>query len=161
MVLKDGAAAYAECPNCHAKLDFNSVITIDETTHKQVIVMRKDLNMRKGKMIAQGAHASLKALLQAGGPVAVLQGHDYWRIPLDDHIGPWLEGMFKKVCVGVDSEEELFTIYAKARVANIPCAMITDSGLTEFGGIPTNTCIAVGPAHEDIVDTFTGHLKLL
>ena len=29
---------------------------------KQVIVMRKDLGMRKGKMIAQGAHASLKVL---------------------------------------------------------------------------------------------------
>ena len=30
---------------------------------KQVIVMRTDLNMRKGKMIAQGAHASMKVLL--------------------------------------------------------------------------------------------------
>ena len=27
---------------------------------KQVIVLRKDLNMRKGKMVAQGAHASMK-----------------------------------------------------------------------------------------------------
>lgn len=26
---------------------------------KQIIVMRNDLNMRKGKMIAQGAHASI------------------------------------------------------------------------------------------------------
>ena len=31
--------------------------------HKQVIVLRKDLNMRKGKMVAQGAHASMAALL--------------------------------------------------------------------------------------------------
>ena len=30
---------------------------------KQVIVIRKDLNMRKGKMIAQGAHASMKVIL--------------------------------------------------------------------------------------------------
>ena len=37
-----------------------------ERTAKQVIVMRKDLGMRKGKMIAQGAHASMKVLLQAG-----------------------------------------------------------------------------------------------
>ena len=34
--------------------------------HKQMIVLRKDLNMRKGKMIAQGAHASLKVLLDRG-----------------------------------------------------------------------------------------------
>ena len=31
--------------------------------HKQTIVLRKDLNMRKGKMIAQGAHASMRAIL--------------------------------------------------------------------------------------------------
>lgn len=30
---------------------------------KQVIVMRKDLNMRKGKMIAQGSHASMAVIL--------------------------------------------------------------------------------------------------
>ena len=33
---------------------------------KQVIVMRRDLNMRKGKMVAQGAHASMAVLLNAG-----------------------------------------------------------------------------------------------
>lgn len=30
-----------------------------EIEHKQVIVLHKDLNMRKGKMVAQGAHASM------------------------------------------------------------------------------------------------------
>lgn len=29
---------------------------------KQVIIIRTDLNMRKGKMIAQGAHASVNYL---------------------------------------------------------------------------------------------------
>ena len=33
---------------------------------KQVIVMRTDLNMRKGKMIAQGSHASLAFLTRNG-----------------------------------------------------------------------------------------------
>ena len=39
-----------------------------ERRAKQVIVMRKDLNMRKSKMIAQGAHGSMKVLLDAGTP---------------------------------------------------------------------------------------------
>ena len=34
---------------------------------KQVIVVRKDLNMRKGKMCAQVAHASLKIFLDRIG----------------------------------------------------------------------------------------------
>ena len=34
-----------------------------EVRPKQVIVIRKDLNMRKGKMIAQGSHASGKEFL--------------------------------------------------------------------------------------------------
>jgi len=34
---------------------------------KQVIVLRKDLQMRKGKMIAQGAHASMKVFFDLAG----------------------------------------------------------------------------------------------
>ena len=46
---------------------------------KQVIVMRKDLNMRKGKMIAQGAHASMKVLLDAGRPLDNATFQIKWR----------------------------------------------------------------------------------
>jgi peptidyl-tRNA hydrolase len=33
---------------------------------KQMIVMRKDLNMRKGKMCAKATHASMAVLFKAG-----------------------------------------------------------------------------------------------
>ena len=131
-----------------------------ERTAKQVIVMRKDLGMRKGKMIAQGAHASLKVLLDAGA----LDG-DRTQLSLSLATWPalaaWLGGRFTKVCVGVESEEALVAIVEKARAVGLPCALIVDSGQTEFRGVPTKTCCAVGPAWSDEVDGITGGLGLL
>jgi PTH2 family peptidyl-tRNA hydrolase len=77
--------------------------------HKQVIVLRKDLNMRKGKMVAQGAHASMRAILNG----ARREG-DVLIIPLDARNEPWLCGRFKKICVSVNSESELLKLHERA-----------------------------------------------
>lgn len=130
-------------------------------SHKQVIVMRKDLNMRKGKMVAQGAHASMAAILNQG---SWGHGPDDWdtlTIRCNDGMLAWLNGNFKKVCVYVNSEEELLALHQKAESLGIINALITDSGLTEFNGVPTNTCIAVGPDFDEKVDQVTGGLPLL
>lgn len=124
-------------------------------THKQVLVLRKDLGMRLGKAVAQGAHASMAALLSRAS-----QEEGELRIPLDADIGPWLLGLFTKICVQVPDEEALLDIYDKALKANVPCALIRDSGLTEFHGIPTLTAVAIGPALNSRIDALTGHLKL-
>jgi len=116
---------------------------------KQVIVIRKDLNMRKGKMVAQGAHASMAACLENGE----LKDHPY--------IKEWLEGLFTKICVSVPSQLDLIRIYTQAKVKGLPCSLIEDSGLTEFKNVPTHTAVAVGPGPDDIVDMVTGDLKLL
>ena len=125
---------------------------------KQVIVMRKDLGMRKGKMIAQGAHASLKVILDAG---ALDRETAKYTIELSPAMLAWLGGRFTKVCVSVDSEAALDAIVVKAREAGVPVALIVDSGATEFHGVPTKTCCAVGPAWTDEVDAITGQLPLL
>jgi peptidyl-tRNA hydrolase, PTH2 family len=125
---------------------------------KQVIVMRKDLGMRKGKMIAQGAHASLKVVLDAGG---LAPGAASFTVRLDPAMAAWLGGRFTKVCVSVSSEAELDAIVARARAAGLPCALIVDAGATEFHGVPTKTCCAIGPAWADQVDAITGALPLL
>jgi peptidyl-tRNA hydrolase, PTH2 family len=124
---------------------------------KQVIVMRKDLNMRKGKMIAQGAHASLKVLLDAA-----TRADGVLTLPLGDGaLAAWLGGRFTKVCVSVDSEAALDAVVERARAAGVPVALIVDAGATEFHGVPTRTCCAVGPAWADEVDAITGALPLL
>lgn len=129
-----------------------------ERTAKQVIVMRKDLGMRKGKMIAQGAHASLKVLLQAG---TLDEERAQLTVPTWPALAAWLSGRFTKVCVGVDSEAALDAVVETARAAGVPCALIVDAGQTEFRGVPTKTCCAVGPAWTEEVDAITGGLGLL
>ena len=126
------------------------------TTFKQVIVIRKDLNMRKGKMVAQGAHASMAAILN----LARREGNDLI-IPLDARIEPWLTGRFTKICVSVNSEAELLAIHEKASASGLVASLIRDAGLTEFGGIPTHTAVAVGPDAAAKVDLITAHLPLL
>lgn len=123
--------------------------------HKQVIVMRKDLNMRKGKLVAQGAHASLGAILSL-----CKQDGDTLTLVMDDRTKPWLTGRFKKICVYVNTEQELLDLHQKAKDAGMVCSLIQDAGLTEFGGVKTYTAIAVGPDVEDKVDALCKHLPL-
>lgn len=128
---------------------------------KQVIVMRTDLNMRKGKMIAQACHASLGVFTQT--MVWKFTETDEIRFTFwgDKDTKEWFVNSFTKICVGCSSEEELEMIYAKAKLMDLPCILITDNGTTEFNGVPTKTCIAIGPAQSHIIDKITGHLKLL
>lgn len=118
---------------------------------KQVICIRKDLNMRKGKMCAQSAHASLMAYMSA------IQ--DISKSALDAFL--WLrDHKMTKICVGVDSEAELLNIYNQAQKSGIICSLVLDAGHTEFKE-PTYTSCCLGPAPSEQIDTITGKLKLL
>ena len=124
---------------------------------KQMLIVRKDLNMRKGKIAAQCAHASMKAILDQ-----MQSKNGKMTLDLSDEaLKGWIDGKFTKICVSVDSEKELHEIFGKAKTAGLTCAMITDAGLTEFGGVPTKTCCAIGPNWAEDIDKITGHLKLL
>lgn len=118
--------------------------------------MRHDLKMRRGKQIAQGAHASMSFLcrrLQQQSPLR-----------LEDFSEPqreWLEGGFAKICCRVDSEQELLEIYQAAQAAGLETHLITDSGKTEFHGQPTHTRLAIGPDEAERIDAVTGGLQLL
>jgi PTH2 family peptidyl-tRNA hydrolase len=128
----------------------------EERRIKQVIVMRHDLKMRRGKQIAQGAHASMSFIcrqLQEAGSVSLDNFTDAQRT--------WFTGAFAKVCCRVNSEEELMEIHEKALEAGLEVHLITDSGKTEFHGQPINTCLAIGPDLAEKIDEITGHLQLL
>lgn len=127
-----------------------------EPKTKQVLVMRHDLKMRKGKQMAQGSHAAMSFIcrrLQEQGSVSIDDFSEVERA--------WLTGSFAKVCCRVDSEEELLAVYDKALEAGLEVQLITDSGKTEFHGQPTRTCLAIGPDDADKIDAITGHLQLL
>lgn len=111
--------------------------------------------MRRGKEIAQGAHASLAAILNKG---AVEQGK--FVIDLDSAMEAWLTGSFTKICVSANSEDELLDLHQQAQKLGLNCALIQDSGKTEFNGVPTYTTCAIGPNDAKDIDPITGHLKL-
>lgn len=134
---------------------------------KQVIVIRKDLNMRKGKMASAAAHASMKIFFDMmiddwgycdPDPDFILilpEGE------IKEEIKNWINGLFIKIVCGCDSLKELEELYNKAKNANLPCSKITDVGLTEFNGVSTVTAIAIGPAASYKIDNITSNLKLL
>ena len=134
---------------------------------KQVIVFRHDLlkTLRKGKIAAQVAHASLGSLLTLFNKSD--QGNDYgrrfeWWVDFrsDSYLDKWLNGLFTKICVYVEDETELLEVYEKAKAAGLPCKLITDAGNTEFHGVPTNTCVGIGPYWSEDIDEITGDLNL-
>ena len=135
---------------------------------KMMIVMRRDLKMRKGKIAAQAGHACVDAVLMALKNEArldelemtaegmMLRQTDKPRTPLSD----WFGYGCAKICVYVDSEQALLEIAQKARERGILASVITDAGMTEFHGVPTNTCLALEPLPAEIVDELTGDLPL-
>lgn len=133
---------------------------------KQVIVMRKDLKnveghkVKSGKLVAQGAHASMGAVKDM---MEVRQGNgcvEYvLKVKPDSVLEDWWEGSFTKVALGCDTLQDLLDIYKQSKDSKLPVSIITDSGRTEFGGKPTITCIAIGPADSADIDKITGHLK--
>jgi PTH2 family peptidyl-tRNA hydrolase len=72
----------------------------------------------------------------------------------------WLTTSFRKVTVKVGSEAELMAVYARAVEAGLVAHLIMDRGLTEFGGVPTRTCLGIGPDYDDRIDPVTGDLEL-
>jgi PTH2 family peptidyl-tRNA hydrolase len=143
---------------------------------KQVIVMRRDLNTRKGKYVSQGGHSVMKVFFDNMEYVEEKYDSElnfsgrikerYYKLPIPmnktgDDIKSWIDGIFTKICVSVNSEQELMDVYNKAVELGLPCSLIEDNGLTEFHGVKTKTCCAIGPADSTLIDPITGHLPLL
>lgn len=117
-----------------------------EKSIKQVIVMRTDLNMGKGKIAAQASHASLEAYKKT-------------KSKNPEIVNRWEQQGMEKVVLKVNSEKELLEIFENVK-KEIPCALITDAGKTQLES-GTKTCLGIGPWDEKIIDKFTGKLKLL
>ena len=116
-------------------------------TYKMVIVMRTDLKMSVGKMIAQACHAAVSCSEEAKRTQT-----KHWR--------RWRDEGAKKVALQADSLEELEELAKKAESLDITYVLIQDAGHTE---VPpgTTTCIGIGPHQEQFVDKVTGNLPLL
>jgi|YelNatPaOPRAMG01_1025707.scaffolds.fasta_scaffold105191_2 PTH2 family peptidyl-tRNA hydrolase len=113
-------------------------------SYKQVIVVRKDINMSIGKLAVQVAHAAIGS----------------YKLCDKEIIKKWEESGAKKIVVEIDNLEELLKLEEKAKKMNIPNFLVIDAGLTEFSE-PTITCLGLGPEEETKINKITGSLKLL
>ena len=111
---------------------------------KQVILVRKDLKMSKGKIAAQAAHAAVDATLSGNKKL----------------VSKWRNAGMKKIALAVEDEKELLSFYDKASESDLIVALISDAGHTEVAP-GTKTCLAIGPGPEVQIDKITGELKPL
>lgn len=127
---------------------------------KQVIVIRRDLKVRRGKEIAQGAHAAM-AWLTRRISLNLADCDTAWHMPDFSRAEyEWMTGSFRKIVCQVPDEGALRAVFEVARSAGLTAELITDIGATEFHGEPTVTALAVGPDWESLVDEVTGDLEL-
>lgn len=111
---------------------------------KQVILVRQDLKLPKGKLAAQAAHASVDAVLKSDKSV----------------IKAWKETGMAKIVVKVKDEKELLKYFQLAKDEGLTASLITDAGKTVVAP-GTKTCAAIGPDEEERINLITGKLPLL
>ncbi len=112
--------------------------------YKQVILVREDLKLPKGKIGSQVAHASVEALLKSH----------------KDDIEKWKKEGMKKVVLKVKDLDELQKYKKEAEYNGLVTGMITDMGKTVVDP-GTTTCLGIGPDTEEKIDKVTGNLKML
>ncbi|UOY09454.1 peptidyl-tRNA hydrolase Pth2 [Methanonatronarchaeum sp. AMET6-2] len=112
---------------------------------KQVIVLRGDINISKGKAAAQAAHASLNASLK------VMKESE-------KSFDEWMDNGAKKVVLKGENEEQLFELMSIARAMDVSTYLVRDAGHTEINS-GTVTALGVGPDEDEVVDRITGNLK--
>ena len=112
--------------------------------YKQVILVRDDLKLPKGKMSAQSSHASVDTILKSDKKIIDL----------------WKKEGGKKIVLKVKDEQELFKYKEMAEDIGLKTALITDAGHTvlEPGTI---TCLGIGPDLEEKIDKVSGKLKMM
>jgi len=113
-------------------------------TYKQVILVRQDLKLPKGKLSVQVAHASSATLIKSH----------------KDDIKKWQSEGMKKVVLKVKTKEDLFKYKQQAEDIGLITALIEDAGKTvvEPGTI---TCLGIGPDKEEKIDKITGKLGMV
>lgn len=136
---------------------------------KQVIIVRHDLGMSKGKLAAQVAHASMAFLTAAlktteedeGARAAIYIPYVYKELKLEMVEQEWLDNSFTKVVLWVEDEAEYHELCSRANQAGLKVHKIQDNGRTEFNGVLTWTAAAIGPDECEFIDKVTGHLRLV
>lgn len=118
---------------------------------KQVIVVRRDLKMRPGKMAAQVAHAAIKVILDRGSFIGA-SCRDFFIPQMTEEMKYWMGVSFTKIVLSAQNEADILELEKKAKELNIPHAVMIDDGWAEYHADKVVTCIALGPANSDTLN---------
>ncbi|MCS7121756.1 MAG: peptidyl-tRNA hydrolase Pth2 [Archaeoglobaceae archaeon] len=119
-------------------------MVLEKNEYKQVIIVREDLKLSRGKLAVQVGHAAIIGFLKAKNDVR----------------DRWLREGQKKIILKVKNLEELLSIKSKAESLDLPTDVVIDAGLTEV--LPgTITAVVIGPEEAKKIDKVTGSLPLL
>ena len=110
--------------------------------YKQVILVREDLNMPKGKMCSQVAHAAVECIMASD----------------KKKLEEWRKQGMKKIVLRVKDLDELRKFKGLAKDNGLVSKLVTDAGKTVFNE-PTITCLGIGPDEENKIDAITGKLE--
>jgi PTH2 family peptidyl-tRNA hydrolase len=129
----------------------NVLVETNTQQYKMVLLVRQDLGMGKGKIGAQCGHAVLGAYRQ------ILNSDNQ---QFKDWLTSWEETAETKVCLKVNSEEEMNKIHQDAITNGLNAYQVADLGRTQ---VPSGsfTVLSIGPAPIELVDQVTKQLKLL
>jgi len=116
-----------------------------EKEFKLILCVRMDLKMGKGKIAAQCSHATL-------GIYKKLARYE-------NLLSTWESTGQAKVVVKVECEEDMIELQEKAKEAGLPCHVVIDAGRTQIAPNSRTVLAVLGPT--DLLDSVTGHLKLL
>jgi PTH2 family peptidyl-tRNA hydrolase len=111
--------------------------------YKQVIIVRDDIGLSRGKLAVQVAHAAIIGCDRADKGL----------------VEKWKKAGQKKIVLKA-SLQKMMELKEKAKKAGISTGTVVDAGLTE---IPpgTITSVVIGPDEESKIDRITGNISLL
>ena len=118
-----------------------------EFAYKQALIIRLDLRIGRGKIAVQCSHAAVSAAEEAR-----VRFPQWWKA--------WLDEGQRKIALKVTDLEAMLNLENAARRNRLPVYLVRDRGLTQ---VPPNTvtCVGIGPAPSNLVDSLTGDLSLL
>mmetsp|Transcript_21638 Transcript_21638/g.37261 ORF Transcript_21638/g.37261 Transcript_21638/m.37261 type:complete len:174 (+) Transcript_21638:77-598(+) len=120
-----------------------------DSEYKVIFCVRNDLKMTKGKIAAQVGHATLGLYQRAR------------RKPgMSDSLLSWEYSGQAKIAVQINSEQEAKDLERSARRKGLNTYAVFDAGRTQIAE-GSLTVLAIGPAKKPVLDSVTGHLKLL
>ncbi len=108
------------------------------------IVIRTDLGMTRGKVVAQCGHAVQGLLLES--PKILLN--------------KYIHGSSAKIALRINSLDEMEEMINKCILHKIPYHQVIDAGLTQVKP-NTATVLGIGPVRRDAAPSFIKELKLL